>query len=462
MQHHDAITEMQIIKTICDVPERRNALLSQLDVVDFGHPTTLQIFNRMMVFIENGKDIPSSNVLAQDQALETSAIQLLQNDHCKLLVSDIDIETSLEIVKGKTKARRLMKVLTDSVSVMSDHNPDVDNVLESLESEIEQCHTKADDSEMVHYSHSNKEILVENFTQDLTTSDEFDFVRTGFKAFDDRTGGLRRGNVLVTASVPGGGKTAMALQMAINQYRMGYNVLFVSYEMDEIELRYRLLSSVSQIKHSDISLKKIAKSKEKMKILMDRFVSWLDQGQKRENTFTVWNPTKELNIHEIGMAAKHGEYDCIYVDYISLLKSNPKKPMWENLGDHARNAKLVANNLKTVFVLLAQYDDEGNKLKYSRAIQANANFVWVWEHGEKEKESGIIEVKQLKARNAPQYNFHLIKDFSVFSFQDYMGQLPEDDPEPSKNPKKPKDPKAPNGAAQPPPEKGIPRMPQLL
>jgi hypothetical protein len=80
---------------------------------------------------------------------------------------------------------------------------------------------------------------------------------------------------------------------------------------------------------------------------------------------------------------------------------------------------LVANNLNAALVLLAQYDSKEEKLKYSAAILANAHIVFAWNNTEKEKESGIVEVHQLKSRNAETYPFLLQRDFSVMSFYDY-------------------------------------------
>ena len=114
----------------------------------------------------------------------------------------------------------------------------------------------------------------------------------------------------------------------------------------------------------------------------------------------------------------------VYIDYLSLLAQNPKKQVWENLGDHTRAAKLVGSNLNAGMVVLAQYDDESNKIKYSKQITANANFVWAWDYGDREKETGIIEVQQKKARNASTYPFYLDTDYSIFSIKDYRGPAP--------------------------------------
>ena len=118
-------------------------------------------------------------------------------------------------------------------------------------------------------------------------------------------------------------------------------------------------------------------------------------------------------------------------------------------------------------VLLAQLDDETNKVKYAKSITANANMVWTWEYGDKERESGIIEVVQRKSRGSALYNFYLETDYTILSFKDYLGPLPERD-EDGKNETKRRKKKDDNTVTDTPPvvpevtSRGIPKMPLLL
>ena len=448
MKTHDANTEAQIICGILDSPERAY-ILSQVDEEYFGHEAVQELFRRVMVFVNLGKPIPSSHVFKNDGTLSDNA-RAIVGSQSYVLGTD-DIEAALDILKKYRKARILFHAINQAVETLRGDSPDIDALVTSMEMMLQRCHTGNDVNEMKHYSYTDKEELSKEVEDDLRVSNEKDFIPTGLGQFDKRSGGLKRKNVLAMASVPGGGKSALSFRMAMNQYIFGYNVCFVSYEMDEVELRYRMLSSESRINHSEINLKRL--DERKIKLIDQRFRSFLDES-KKGNRLTIWCPARELTMSQIAMELKAMNYDVIYIDYISLLKAeNPKKAMWEVLGDHSRAAKLAANNLNAAVILLAQYDDEGNKLKYSKAIQANANFVWVWDHGEKEKESGLINIRQLKARNSSLYSFYLEKDFSTFTFNDYLGPAPvaESKEKESKETKK----------SEPAKRKKIPGMPEL-
>jgi len=426
MKTVDATTEVQVIRALLDAPNR-GALLGQVEEDYFGYAPAQEIYRRVITIMNVGKEIPSSEVFRNDQTLSEEARSLLNQPNS---LDAGNIKAAIENLVQHRKARILSAAMAHTMEVMSGTNVDVDLVVSNVENMLQSCHTTNDSTEMVHYTKADADKIVEKIGAELADTNDDDLLKTGLKVFDDRSGGLHRKNVLVMASVPGGGKSALALNMATAQYELGYNVCFVSYEMDEIELRYRMLSTQSRIEHSKINLKRL--TSKHIDLIKSRFKDFLSQTPS-DNRLTIWTPSRELTIPQIALELKPMNYDVIYIDYISLLKpTDPKKAMWEILGDHSRHAKLAANNLNAAVVLLAQYDDEGNKLKYSKAIQANANFVWVWDHGEKEREAGLINIRHLKARNAPVYNFYLEKDFTTFTFKDYFGPSPLEDEEEEK------------------------------
>lgn len=434
MKAYDANIELQILKSICDSPEGVR-LLSKINEEYFGYDPAKEIFTRIINLIGNGKAIPSTQILRQDEALTDQTRAALSAETLYSLKSDDEQEAALENLDKYRKGRLLLNTISESLQTLSQSSPDVDSVISSIENTLQRCHTGKQRDEMIHITSSNIDQLLNEVKTDLTTQTD-GFIPSSFGEFDKRTGGFHRKNVIVLASVPGGGKSAMAMQMAINQYMMGYNVCYISYEMDEIELKYRMLSTLSKIEHREINLK-ILNQKQIEYILKkwEEFV--LNTGLK--NRLTIWCPTREMNIPELTAQIMPYGFDAVYVDYLGLLKEYPGKAMWESLGAHARAAKLSANSLNAALILLAQYDDQENKIKYSKAIQANAHFVWAWDNNEQEKESGIIQVKQLKARNAEVYNFYLQRDFKTMTFSDYTGPPPDQkDSESNEEPSIPK------------------------
>jgi replicative DNA helicase len=415
---NNSSSEALILKTACDNKQYQAYIMSQIDEESFSSESTKDLFKRLNVYIQNG-NLPSTAVLANDSSLSEATRALLTVRTVLEDKDDID-RTLLQIRTSKNK-----KIVISTLLNLLQKDATLPHLLTTLENVIQKCRVVQQTStEMKHIEVSNKQELLNSVNKYLVEDNKKDIVLTGFTEFDSRTGGIFKKNVLVTASVPGGGKSAMALQMAAFQYLCGKRVCIVSYEMDISEIESRLYSNVSRINHSDMNLKKLDDRRKKMVVdRYDKFISATNTG-----CLTLWAPERELTIPQIAMEIKPRNYDIVYIDYLGLLYNDPKKQMWENLGNHTRDAKLAANSLNAAFVLLAQLDEDNTtKIKYSKAIKANANFVWTWECGDKERESGIIDVRQQKARNAPIYNFYLEIDFSTFTFKDYNGPAPFQD-----------------------------------
>jgi replicative DNA helicase len=460
--YNNGSDEAVVLKTICEAKQLQSHILSQITEDIFQLGVAREIYARMQTYLQNGKTIPSVAVWRNDNALSDAARALFSNTEGALFDKD-DIDPLIE----KLRESKNRKLLVDTlIGLLNDFNKykNVIPILTILDDVIAKCRDVKGDDEFKHYESKNQKNLVDTAEKQMSEDIAKVSIPTGFTEFDTKTGGLFRKNTMVVASVPGGGKSAMALQMGLHQYSKGFNVCLVTYEMDIPELDNRIYSNVSKVNHSEINLKRI--DSKKKKLVLERYGDWL-QSSKKGNRYSIWAPQKELTIPQIAMELKGKGYDVVYIDYLSLLYNNPKKAMWENLGEHTRAAKLAANQLDCVFVLLAQLDDETNKIKYAKSIAANANFIWTWEFGDKERESGIIEVKQKKARNAGIYPFYLEVDYSIFSFKDYMGPtLMHDAPAQTDTVKrKGKKPDSDSLAAQPPPmpdKRGIPKMPALL
>lgn len=67
-------------------------------------------------------------------------------------------------------------------------------------------------------------------------------ITTGMRDIDTKTGGLRRGSLVILAGRPGMGKTALAISSARQSAEAGNNVLYFSHEMTAAELSFRALA----------------------------------------------------------------------------------------------------------------------------------------------------------------------------------------------------------------------------
>ena len=415
MKLNDSNLEILAIRTILESENGGLPLFSKLRNDYFGNDSTKEIMNRIQALVNAGKDIPSIEVMRLDTAISEESRILLMTQ-VEPLKSESDIETVVNKLGSYRSARIIYDTYKKVSELMAVPDPNVDDVLNVMENSLVQARSNTEKSEMEHIMDTDPDTYMKIVEETLSATAE-EFIQSGFAHFDREYGGFNRGNILLLAAPSGKGKSAMMLRMAILQYMMGLNVLVVSFEMTNKELRERLLSSVSKIQHQDIRLKRLLDQQKDA--IRKGVMDFIQTGYG--NRITLWGTSENLDINDISSITRTMGYDAVYIDYLGLLKANANKAQHEVLGELTRDAKRMAKANNCLVVPLAQLDDETLKIKYSKAIKANCDFIWAWELNSKEQEMGILEIKQYKVRHGPETPFYLRIDLSRMIFTDYDG-----------------------------------------
>jgi len=176
-------------------------------------------------------------------------------------------------------------------------------------------------------------------------------VKTGFKSLDQITLGLQKTDLVLLAARPSVGKTAFALNIAVNaSIYSKKKVAFFSLEMSKEQLALRCVSLVSKIPIMDIKtgnlkskdLKLIGKAYEKLleaKIFIDDCTS---------------QTTDEL-ISKLILLKKEDSLDIAFIDYLQLIKPVKSKEIREfEVSEISRNLKIIAKELCIPVVALSQ------------------------------------------------------------------------------------------------------------
>ena len=411
------VLEKKVVHSLCNGSTKlKSKLLRKMTPKHFGYPPTKEIYKKIMTLIKKGKKIPKAKVLSEDITFSEEAQLLLSKKVPILKSSDIDtVVTSLDDYRKLRLLYRGMKKTITYLKGSSEDEKDVDEVLSNVEKII----GEARQSSLVHLSHAgandnSKVNLKRILDKDIT------FIPTGIQQFDDVNGGLFRGSLLTIAASSSGGKTALALQLAINAYiKQGINVCYISLEMDEDELWARTYANLCRIDHDIIKLKRFtAKQANYMKKVREKFV---EVGKKRGKTFTLFCPQHDMTYSELMLQVEPYNYDMIILDYVNLVKPDSfSMQQAQQLGDLARQGKLYASSHNCISVFLAQLNKEDD-VKYSGAIFEHSTMVWKWRYGDKARETHIVDVQVAKARNQRvQINppLKLKEEFQFMSFTD--------------------------------------------
>ncbi len=262
-------------------------------------------------------------------------------------------------------------------------------------------------------------------------------VLTHFTDFDQMTGGLHDGELIILAARPSMGKTAFAMNIA-EQVAMRENapVLFVSLEMAAVELADRLLCSVAKVNGSRLRVGTISE---------DDRQRLVETAAKLSVTPLYIDDAPSRTVSEVAAVARRitqqelrkpngRKLGLIVIDYLQLLEpDNPKDPRQEQVAKIARRLKMLAREQKVPILCLSQLnrqaeDSKDHKpklshLRESGAIEQDADVVMFvhregyYHRGEDaEQYAGQAEIIIAKQRNGPVGDVELVweRDFTRF------------------------------------------------
>jgi replicative DNA helicase len=183
---------------------------------------------------------------------------------------------------------------------------------------------------------------------------------TGFKSLDKFTGGFQKQDMIILAGRPSMGKSAVALNMALNMsVDMGHKVAVFHLEMSKLAVIQRIISSstlipMNNLKKGELGDEDWVKLSEKCNQLAATGLYIYDEVYSLAE---IRSECKRLKLQK-GL-------DVVFIDYLQLIQNESRKENRnENIGEISRGLKLLAKELDITVVALSQL---------SRALEVRAN-----------------------------------------------------------------------------------------
>jgi replicative DNA helicase len=219
-------------------------------------------------------------------------------------------------------------------------------------------------------------------------------ITSGFSPLDEMTGGFRNGQLIVIGAPTKGGKTAMALNMAMRTADVGNNpVGIISLEMSKGELMDRLIASKSG---ADLSL--LTRAGDTNKQLMDQ----IRQGVMQIARLPIWiRDESSLNCLQLRAAVRRmvavHKVKMVVVDYIQLLEpTNTKDSRERQVAEASRTLKTLAKELGIVIIALTQLNADGAS-RESRAIEHDCDLFLTISQDETQTNHWFLNIKLARA-----------------------------------------------------------------
>lgn len=182
---------------------------------------------------------------------------------------------------------------------------------------------------------------------------DFTGIRTGFYDFDAMTRGLQKRQVIILAARPGAGKSAFALNMALNAaIAEKKSVAFFSLEMGAEEILKRMFGCVGKIDGDVLKTGKLKNTDWK---------KWNEAMSELQDTKFYIDDSAGLTVSEVRRKCRKLKnsddgLDLIVIDYLQLLSSSSKYAgqRTQEVSEISRDIKKLAMELEVPVIALAQ------------------------------------------------------------------------------------------------------------
>lgn len=287
-----------------------------------------------------------------------------------------NIENYCKIVKDKSDTRNLLFIL-DNIKDRAYKNEDYDKVLESIEGQIFELSQNENRTGLTHIKDTLTE-LIEILDDRSKNKGSVTGIPTGFSDLDRILLGMQRKDLILLAARPSVGKTALAVNIALNAAKSGSKVAIFSLEMSKTQLAQRMLSSLSLV-----NLKQL---------ISGDITEWEDIFEASSiiaGNSIYMDDTAGISITELRSKCRRlkadSGLDFIMIDYLQLMTSEGRNEnRQQEISTISRNLKALAKELDVPILALSQLSRDSEKsgrkpklsdLRESGAIEQDADVV---------------------------------------------------------------------------------------
>lgn len=266
--------------------------------------------------------------------------------------------------------RKLINLSEEFILKATDENIDVDakEILESLEQKIYNIASSTNQDNSCYSLTESLKKAVERIEKAKKSNRKISGIDTGYIKLNEYTGGLQNSDLIIIAGRPSMGKTALAINLAINIAKSFLkeaeetsekikSIGFFSLEMSAEQLAARILSIETNINGSKIRIGKVDKNE--FKHITQQIISLNDMP-------ILIDDTPALTISAIRTRARRlkrqHNIGVLIVDYLQLVHSSKVKDnRVQEIAEISQGLKAIAKELDIPVISASQL---------SRAVEA--------------------------------------------------------------------------------------------
>ena len=393
---------------------------------DFYLPKHEQIFTSILSAYNNRHatdPIVVGEELSREGRLEEVGGHEQLMDLMEGVITAAGVVYHAEIVREKAIARKLLETCLDIARKAYDNESEAKDLLDEAERQI---------FEISGMDKSGDAVSIADVLQ--STFEKIDRLReregrltglaTDYYDFDDMTGGLQAGELIIIAARPSMGKTTFALNLTERVSNHGAGIAFFTLEMSNQQVIQNMLCNRSQIDGSAMR---------KGRITDQQYKRLQEEAAKLYEAPIFVDDTPGISITQLRAKArrlkqKHN-ISMICVDYLQLMTGGGRfESRQQEISAISRGLKSIARELSVPVIALSQLNrDVENRddhrprmsdLRESGAIEQDADVIILLHRDDyfkpTEENAGLAQVIIAKQRNGP------VGEITLRFFREYM------------------------------------------
>ncbi len=426
---HSIDAEESVLGALLLSGDAANIALEKLHADDFYKPSHQQIFEVVQQLFDANEPIDAVTVsegLRRDGSLDRmGGIEALTR-----LIDSVPSTSNAEyyagIVEEHSLRRRLMKVGGDIGVIAGNTQDPIAEVVDRAEQAVFAV-AERQVGEGLQVIDDLLGPAIEKAEELQRNGSEVTGLSTGYRDLDSKLAGLHPTNLLILASRPGMGKTALALNIAQNVALAGNTVAIFSLEMSREEVVTRMLCANGRIDSQRLRTGRLSEADFTK-------LSNAAGALYKQNIFVDDSPgltVTEIRAKSRRLRRRPG-LDLIVVDYLQLMNGSGEENRQQEIATISRSLKNLARELHVPILALSQLnravesrEDKRPRLgdlRESGAVEQDADVVMFiyrdeYYYPEKVESKGVAEVIIAKHRQGSvgRVEMTFLPEFTLFA-----------------------------------------------
>lgn len=350
---HDDVAEQSVLGGMLLSKDAIADVVESLRASDFYKPAHETIYEAILSLYGHGS--PADAITVADELKKRGELTRVGGaSYIHTLIASVPTAANAqyyaEIVKEHAIMRRLIEAGTKIAQLGYANETEVDTLVDQAQAEIYAVTDGNAKEDYVSFSEALEETINE-IDANSNRPDGVYGVPTDFIEFDELTGGLHGGQMIVIAARPGVGKSTLALDIARSaSIHHQMTTVFFSLEMSRTELAMRILSAEGKIPMSELK---------KGDLGTEGWTNLANLQGRIDSAPLFIDDSPNMTLMEIRAKCRRlkqrNDLKLVVLDYLQLMSSGKKvESRQQEVSEFSRSLKLLAKELDVPVIALSQ------------------------------------------------------------------------------------------------------------